>query len=264
MAKNVSSVADHKAKTDAEELQELTTDELDDLFCLKPKYDIPPAARRSLAQVGVISAQEGGFASASFGKQSPGLVRAILAGTDTPLVSRWGHIIMRRALASRLETPAGMNPVEFAALRAGALNRMGEYADARALIQDVDTGNWTVELADEALTAFIAEADPVGVCPYLRLQGPPEASGARAAQWRMMSAICNAYAGEGALAGSQLDAALSEEVAPAIDILLARRFAGAAGRGQRAVSIEWKGVEELNPWRFTLANAVGEPIHDAL
>lgn len=243
-----------------EELEALSTDELDDLFGLKPKYDIPPAARRSLAQVGVIAPAEGGFPIASFGKQPVELVRAMLAGTDTPLVSRWGHILMRRALASRLAAPDGMDPVEFAALRAGVLNRMGEYAIARALIQDVDTGNWSNALADEALTAFVAEADPVGVCPFVRLQGAPESQGERAAQWTMMSAICNAYAGESALAGSQLDAALNEEIAPAIDILLARRFAGAAGRGQRAVSIEWDGVERLNPWRFALANAVGEPV----
>ncbi|MEM1194911.1 MAG: hypothetical protein AAGH57_02310 [Pseudomonadota bacterium] len=243
-----------------EELEQLTTDELDDLFGLKPQYDIPPAARRSLAQVGLIAPQEGGFPTPSLGQQSPALVRAALSGTATPLVSRWGHILLRRTLASRLEAPEGMDPVEFAALRAGVLNRMGEYAVARALIQDVDTGNWSQALAQEALTAGIAEADPVSVCPFVRLRGVPDSQGERAAQWKMITAICNAYAGESALAGSQLDAALNEEIAPAIDVLLARRFAGAAGRGQRAVSIEWEGVERLNPWRFALASAVGEPV----
>jgi len=47
-------------------------------------------------------------------------------------------------------------------------------------------------------------------------------------------------------------------------VLLARRFAGAAGRGQRAVQIEWQGVDELNPWRFALATALGEPVPEAL
>ncbi|MEM6828070.1 MAG: hypothetical protein AAF553_09010 [Pseudomonadota bacterium] len=247
-----------------EELEALTTDELDDLFGLKPQYDIPPAARRSLAQVGIITSREGGFASGSFGKQPASLVRAALNGTQTPLVSRWGHILMRRVLASRLNTPDGMNPVEFASLRAGALNRMGEYAAARALVQDVDTGNWSPELADEALTALIANADPLGVCPYVRFQGAPEAQGEREAQWTMISAICNSFAGESALAASQLSAALNEEIAPAVDVLLARRFAGAAGNGRRGVEIEWEGVDELNPWRFALANAVGEPVPEAL
>ncbi|MEL6486847.1 MAG: hypothetical protein AAFQ13_06855 [Pseudomonadota bacterium] len=262
----VSELSDEELRNlpSVEELEQLSTDELDDLFGLKPQYDIPPAARRSLVQVGVIAPPEGGLPVASLGKQPAQLVKATLTGTRTALVSRWGHILLRRALASRLQTPEGMNPVAFAALRAGALNRMGEYEVARALIQDVDTANWSDALAEEALTAFVAEADPIGVCPYVRLRGTPEASGERGAQWTMVSAICNAYAGQGALAGSQLNAALSEEIAPAIDVLLARRFAGAAGSGQRAVSIEWDGVQRLNPWRFAMANAVGEPIPEAL
>ncbi|MEO0461586.1 MAG: hypothetical protein AAF127_00515 [Pseudomonadota bacterium] len=243
-----------------EELEDLSTDQLDDMLGLKPKYDIPPAARRSLSQVGVLGPQEGGMATAALAQQPASLVRAILSGTDTPLVSRWGHIIMRRALTSRLAAPASMDPVEFAALRVGVLNRMGEFAAARALAQDVDTGNWNESLRDEALTAYIATSDPVGACPLVRLQGVDRDN----PQWVMMGAICNAYAGETALAGSQLNAALDEEIAPDIDILLARRFAGAAGRGRRAVSIEWDGVEELNPWRFALANAVGEPLPPAL
>ncbi|MGB3470921.1 MAG: hypothetical protein WBA51_08890 [Erythrobacter sp.] len=251
-----------------QELEDLSTDQLDDLLGLKPRYDTPPAARRSLARVGVLSPEEGGLPTGSFARQPARLVRAMLAGTDTPLVSRWGHILVRRALASRLAAPDGMNPVEFAALRAGVLNRMGEYTVARALVQDVDTANWSQQLADEALSAFIAASDPLGVCPYVRLQGIERMAGDGDAKvdprWVMMSAVCDSYAGESARAGSQLDAALDEEIAPAIDILLARRFAGAAGRGQRAVSIEWEGVESLNPWRFAMANAVGEPIPDAL
>ena len=150
-----------------EELEELSTDELDELFGLKPKYDIPPAARRSLERVGVISRDEGGFPAASLSKQPAELVRAILSASKTPLVSRWGHILVRRALASRLGTPDGMQPVEFATLRAGALNAMGEYAVSRALIQDVDSGNWSPAMAEAALTAFVAEEDPLGVCPYV-------------------------------------------------------------------------------------------------
>ncbi len=243
-----------------EELESMSTDELDDLLGLKPRYDIPPAARRSLAQVGVLSASEGGFPTASLANQPASLVRAALAGTKRPVVSRWGHILLRRALASRLTAPAGMNPVEFAALRVGVLNRMGEYVVARNVAQDVDTGNWNDSLTEEALTAYIAAADFVGACPAVRLQG----SERNGSQWMMMQAICNAYAGEGALAGSQLNRALSDEIAPAIDILLAQRYAGAAGRGRRAVEIEWEGVDELSPWRFSLANAVGEPIPAAL
>ena len=97
-----------------EELENMSTDELDDLLGLKPRFDIPPAARRSLAQVGVMAPSEGGMPTGSLARQPASLVRATLSGTKGPVVSRWGHILLRRALASRLAAPEGMNPVEFA------------------------------------------------------------------------------------------------------------------------------------------------------
>ncbi|KEO91202.1 hypothetical protein EH31_00625 [Erythrobacter longus] len=238
------------------ELEELSTDELDDLLGLKPQYDIPPAARRSLARVGVLAPSEGGLATKSLANQPERLVRAILKGTKGPLVSRWGHIMMRRALASRLETPNGMNPVEFAALRAGVLNSMGEFTIARALVQDIDAGNWNDDLTSQAITAYIGASDIVGTCPAIRLGG----SRSDNPQWVMLSAICNAYAGEGALASRQLNTAQNEEIAPEIDLLLAQRFAGAAGRGRGGTTVSWEGVEGITPWRFSLAKALGETI----
>jgi hypothetical protein len=243
-----------------EELEDLSTDELDELLGLKPKFDIPPAARRSLSQVGVLAPAEGGFPTRSLARQPASLVRAVLAGTRTPLVSRWGHILMRRALASRLAAPEDMDPVEFAALRVGVLNRMGEHTAARAIAQDVDTANWTPALTTEALAAYVALTDFTGACPAIRLQG----SAREDAQWVMWQAICEAYAGEPTRAAADLDRALNRGIAPRIDVLLARRYAGAAGRGQRAVAIEWDDVEELNPWRFGLAAAVGEPVPEDL
>lgn len=239
-----------------EELESLSPDELDERLGLKPKFDIPPAARRSMSEVGLLSPQEGGLPTGSLARQPASLVRAALAGTRGPMVSRWGHIMLRRALASRLEPPSGMSPVEFAALRAATLNRLGEFAVARALVQDIDTGNWNEALTDEAMTATLAMFDVTGICPAVRLQG----SSRKDPQWVMLQAICNAYAGEGALAGTQLDRALGNQIAPPIDVLLAQRYAGAAGRGRRAVEIEWEEVDAVNKWRFALANAVSEPV----
>lgn len=243
-----------------EELENMSTEELDQLLGLKPRVDIPAGARRALSRVGVLSSDEGGLPPLALARQSERLVRAVLNGTRGPLVSRWGHILLRRALASRMAAPLGMDPVEFAALRVGVLNRIGEFAVARALVQDIDTANWSTPLTAEALTAYLGAGDITGACPAVRLQGAVRDDG----EWQLMQAICNAYAGETALAASQLDRALFHGVAPRIDVLLARRFAGAAGRGQRAVEIEWDGVEQLNPWRFSLATALGEPVPKAL
>jgi hypothetical protein len=243
-----------------EELENMSTEELDRLLGLKPKSDIPAGAQRALTRVGVLAVEEGGLPPMALSNQSDKLVRAVLAGTRGPLVSRWGHIMLRRALASRLAAPLGMDPAEFAALRVGVLNGMGEYALARAVVQDIDSAKWSPALTQEALNAYLAAGDITGACPAVRLQGSVREDG----EWQMWQAICNAYAGESALAASQLDRALGKGVAPRIDVLLARRFAGAAGRGQRAVQIEWKGVEELNPWRFGLATALGEPVPQPL
>lgn len=243
-----------------EKLENMSTEELDQLLGLKPKSDIPAGAQRALTRVGVVAVNEGGLPPVALANQSDKLVRAVLAGTQRQMVSRWGHILMRRALASRLAAPLGMDPVEFAALRVGVLNRIGEYATARAVVQDIDSAKWSPALTQEALTAYLGSGDITGACPAVRLQGSAREDG----EWQMWQAICNAYAGEAALAASQLDRALARGVAPRIDVLLARRFAGAAGRGQRAVQIEWKGVDDLNPWRFGLATALGEPLPQGL
>ncbi|MGV2496126.1 hypothetical protein [Pelagerythrobacter aerophilus] len=243
-----------------EELEAMDTDELDELLGLKPRYDIPPAARRSLAEVGVLAPEEGGFATASLAAQPASLVRAALAGTRGPLVSRWGHILLRRALASRLAAPEGMDPVDFAALRAATLNSIGEYTAARAIAQDIDTSNWNGALTGAALDAYVATGDIVGACPAVQLQG----SDRDEARWQLWRSICSAFAGQGVRAGTELSRALSRGTAPAIDVLLAQRYAGAAGSGRRAVTLEWGEVNEITPWRFAVATAVGAEIPENL
>lgn len=236
-----------------DELERMSPDELEEALNLKPKTDIPPAARRSMREIGVLAASEGGLPAMSLAAQDATLVRAVLAGNKGQLVSRWGHILLRRALVSRLDAPAGMNPADFAALRAGLLTRMGEGEAARALVQDVDTGNYSPALVDAAFDAYVATADFTGLCPTIAIQG-----GARDdPQWDAARAICTAFRGEGAAALSQLDRALSRGAMPRVDVLLAQKYAGAAGKARRAVKIEWDGVKDMTPWRYGLALAVG-------
>ena len=243
-----------------EELEAMSTDELDELLGLKPKFDIPPAARRSMEQVGILGQREGGLPAASLARQPAALVRAVLAGTTRPMVSRWGHILLRRALASRLATPEGMDPVEFATLRIRALNALGEHVVARAVVQDIDTANYSPALTDAAVEAYIGSADIIGACPAVRLVDTQRDD----AEWQMLAGICNAYAGEATRAQNDLRRLLSRTEDDRIDVLLAQRVAGSAGRGRRAVTIEWDGIAGLTTWRFALANALGEPVPDEL
>jgi len=236
-----------------EELERMSPDELEEALGLKPQNDIPPAARRSMREIGVLAASEGGLPAMSLAVQDATLVRAVLAGNKGQLVSRWGHILLRRALVSRLDAPAGMNPADFAALRAALLTRMGEGEAARALVQDVDTGNYTPALTEAAFDAYVATADFTGLCPAITIQGGTRDD----PQWDAARAICTAFRGEGGAALSQLDRALSRGAMPRVDVLLAQKYAGAAGKARRAVKIEWDGVKEMTPWRYGLALAVG-------
>lgn len=246
-----------------EELEALDTDQLDELFGLRPTYDIPNAQRRATTRVGILAEDEGGLPATSLARQPQSIVRAALTGTQGRLVSRWGHIALRRALASRLAAPEGMSGVEFAGLRAQLLNRMGEFGVARAIAQDVDVDVWNARLSNAAIDAYIATGDIVGACPLTMLRAGYRDD----VEWQMLRSICSAYAGETARARNdllRLRDRRSGEDGNVIDVLLAQRFAGAAGLGNSAVTIEWDDVDELTPWRYGLAAALGIDIPDRL
>jgi hypothetical protein len=234
-------------------LAKMSSEELTDLLGLRPKFDIPVGARRSMMQIGVVDENEGGLPSGSLTNQNASLVRAALTGNKGRMVSRWGHILLRRALASRLDAPSAMSPADFSAMRAALLLRMGEGEVARDLVQDIDSGNYTPDLTQAALDAYVFTADFTGLCPAVTIQG-----GARKdPQWQAVSAICTAFKGDGDDGLAQLDRQLGAGAMPKIDLLLAQKYAGAAGKAHRAVKIEWDDVKELTPWRYGLTIGVG-------
>ncbi|MEP7223230.1 MAG: hypothetical protein ABI673_11265 [Novosphingobium sp.] len=236
-----------------DKLETMSPSDLAALLGMKPKFDIPPAARRAMTHIGAIDEHEGGLPFWSLGKQSPSLVRAVLAGNQGQMVSRWGHILMRRALASRLDAPQGMDPAEFAALRTALLVRMGEGEAARAIAQDVDPASYSPELVQAAIDAYVATADFTGACPIVRWQG----NARRDVQWRLLQGICDTFAGEGSHGMTVLDRQGPGEGFDRIDLLLTQKYAGAAGKARRAVKIEWDGVDRMTPWRYGMTLAVG-------
>jgi hypothetical protein len=243
-----------------EALEKMSPEELEEALDLKPKFDIPPSARRSMEHIGILDESEGGMAAHLLSMQNASLVRAALAGNKGLLVSRWGHILLRRALASRLDAPAGMDPADFTALRAALLVRMGEGEAARALVQDIDTGNYTPNLTRAAFDAYVATADFTGVCPAVTIQGGT----INDPQWDMAKAICTAFQGDGQAGLQQLDRTLYQGQQPKIDVLLAQKYAGAAGKARRAVTIQWDDVTDMTPWRYGLTLAVGLTPPDTL
>ena len=235
------------------ELEAMSPEELDEVLGIKPRSDMPPAARRAVKQTGLLDANEGGLRAWSLAGQSPSLVQAALTANKGQLVSRWGHILLRRALVSRLDAPAGMEPADFAAMRAALLVRMGEGEAARALVQDVDVANYTPSLTQAALESYLATADITGLCPMMSVQGGSR----KDAQWQVLKSICAAFSGDETAALAQLDRQTYAGTLPKIDMMLAQKYAGAGGKAKRAVTIDWKDVTDMTPFRYALALATG-------
>jgi len=236
-----------------EELAKMTPEEFEEALGLEPKFDIPAGARRATEQVGLIDITEGGLPARSMAGLSPSLARKMLSRNRGQILSRWGHILLRRALVSRLDAPAGMNAADFAGLRAALLVRMGEVEAARALVQDVDVDNYTAILTNAAFDAYVGTGDFTGICPVMIRRHATRDD----ARWEAANDICSAARGDGRAALARLDKALRDDAMSDVDVLLAQRYAGAVGQSRRAVTIEWDKVDSMNPWRYSLAVSLG-------
>lgn len=238
----------------ANELDPKLIDEL--VEAARPKADIPAQQARNANISGLLAEGEGGFPANDTRVLNGSYVSRVVDGTKGPLVSRWGQILLRRALVSQLIVPAGMKGADWTAARARLLMRLGEVDAARALVQQVDSGSFTPALEDVALDAYIASSDILGACPLVSIT----ASGRQEAPWQLARQICRSFEGEGTGALSELERLRRRGVGGGfqnVDLLLAQKYAGAALESRKAVKIEWGGVEELTPWRYGMANAVG-------
>lgn len=217
------------------------------------RYDVPPAARRSLKAVGIISDASGGFPAEAFGNMDGEFLKQVVSRTTGPIASRWGTIMARRLLASRTNTPQGVNGADWTAERAWLLLRMGDSVVARSLVQEVDGGNYTKRLHEVAMQALLANGDLSGLCPLTE-------SGVRLVndgRWKMSRAICASLAGEQGSATAFINQGRYQGWVRGVDYRLAEKAVGAGINGRRQVKIEWEGVEGMNPWRFGLSAATG-------
>jgi hypothetical protein len=225
------------------------------------RYDVPPAARRSLSAIGIISAASGGFPAEAFGTTDGNFLKQVVNRTTGPLASRWGTILGRRLLASRTTTPIGVNGADWTAERAWLLLRMGDSVVARQLIQQVDAGNYTKRMHEVALQVLLANGDLSGMCPIVE-------SGVRLVndgRWKMARAICASLSGEQGSATAFINQGRYQGWVRGVDYRLSEKAVGAGMNGRRSVKIEWDNVEGMNPWRFGLSAATGlEPPEELL
>lgn len=240
----------------------LTDEEKAALAALEPPVlqDLPPSARRSTAKIGIIEPEDGGMGAAAFGRANGDYLSVLMRNLRAPIASRWASILLRRALVSKVDTPAGVVGADWAAERAWLLIRMGEADAARLLVQSVDVDQFTPKMFEVAMQASLANADPAGLCPLV--ESALEVS--KEPAWRAARAVCSALAGESAQASAQIDGVRSKGPGRGIDGLLAEKVVGAGGNTRRAVVIEWDNVTTLTAWRYGLATATGLAIPDRL
>ncbi len=63
-----------------------------------PPIEMPDDARRDPSSVGPLPAAQTGFGMSPWGRSSGKFLSVLMRRTDTPLASRWGHILLRNAL----------------------------------------------------------------------------------------------------------------------------------------------------------------------
>ncbi len=229
-------------------------------FAAFVRADMPAYARRSLARVGVVGPAEGAMGPRAFGRADGRFLEMLMRRLRAPVASRWVSIALRRALLAKVDTPRGVNGVDFAAERSWLLTRMGEAVAARALAQAVDTEDYTPKMFEAAMQAALATGDPAALCPAAE-------AGARLGRergWVLARAMCAGLSGQPGKAQPMIAQARRTGLAGGIDLLLAQKVAGTGARGRQAVTIEWDGVDALTAWRYGLATATAVDIPDSL
>ncbi len=228
------------------------------------RYDVPPTARRSMKQIGLISAESGGFPATAYGALDGNILSSILRSTKGPLASRWGMIMTRRLLTSRTNTPDNVDGADWTAERAWLLLRMGDALVARQMVQQVDSDRYSKRLYEVAMPVFLANGDLSGMCP----SADAGAKQTEEPTWRMSVAVCASLAGDQGRASSVLSQGRKKNWAKGIDLLLTEKAVGAGTNGRRAVSVKWDKVVSFNVWRHGLAVATGleapERLYDLL
>ena len=237
-----------------------TDDEDEDDEEVELRYDVPPTARRSLKQIGIMSEASGGFPVTAFGTIKGEFLINAARNTKGPLASRWGTIMARRALASRTNTPVDVSGADWVAERAALILRMGDAVVARQLVQQVDSGVYSKRLLEVSMPIFLANADLAGMCPVVDAGSQKTNS----PEWKTALSICASLAGEQARATSLLNQVRYKGWVKGIDYLLTEKAVGAGTNGRRTVKIEWDKVTTMTNWRHGMAQATGIEPPEAL
>jgi len=216
--------------------------------------------RRSVDGVGLLAEGDGGLTADAWGTSDGRFLNGVINRMRAPIASRWMSIALRRALLSRTMTPPNIGGADWVAARAWLLVRMGEADNARALVEGVDSGNYTPWLSTIAMQAALATADPAALCGIADATTQTD----KGASWVLARAMCAGLSGEGGTASALVDQARNRGKARGVDVLLVQKVMGVGSNARRSTTVMWDDVEKLNIWRFGLASATGVAIPERL
>lgn len=222
-------------------------------------FDLPEATGRNIDIAGPLRLDNGGYGMAAFAGSNGRFVAGLLHRLDTPVASRWAHIVLRRALLSESSAPNGIAPADWIAARARTLLAMGEVDGAVALVDAVPADRYSPSLYRVAGQAHLAAADIGGLCP-LAQTGVAVSSDPL---WKLLTGMCGAMTGDDLTSASVFDRLKGSDTLDPFDLQLAERIATLSGGGGRAANIEWETAPRLTPYRFGVAVAAGVRVPDA-
>ena len=232
---------------------------------LPPEPEAPPEPEKKdpLAELagptmqperaGILVPSLGGYRADLFAGADARFLSTLLGRLDAPLASRWAQIMLQRALLTVADAPGSINPADWVAARALALQAMGAGADAHRLVSRVAIDRYTARLYGAALQTSLATADPMALCPL----SPTARALTESPTWALADAMCLSILGDDVGAASLFDSLRRREEVNAFDIGLAERVASATGGGRRGANPEWSEVKGLTAWRLGLASAAG-------
>lgn len=219
-----------------------------------------PARAGSFDVAGPLTARLGGYGMGAFQDSDGRFLNGLLQRTKPPIASRWGHIVLRRALLSRVPTPSGVRPADWLAERALLLLRMGEVDGAKLLVDALPLDRYTPRLYAVASQVHLAAADIPALCPL----APTAKAFSKLPFWEAANAICAGLEGDDITAAAQFDRLRARRAMPVIDIVLAERAATVVTGEGRGANVDWSETKQLSAYRFGLAAAAGIEIPETL
>lgn len=222
----------------------------------EPKDPLAELAGPTVApdRAGLLSPATGGYRADLFAGSDARFLSALLVRLEGPLASRWGQILVQRALLTAADAPGPVNPADWVAARANALVRLGAGADAHRMVSRIAIDRYTAPLYAAAAQAAVAAGDPMALCPLSPLARVVTES----PTWVLADAMCLSILGDEVGASLLFDRLRRSKDMSAFDIGLAERVASATGGSRRGANPEWQEADGgLTAWRLGLASAAG-------